>query len=406
MLPVVLAVALVAPSRGPGPNWTAATKVIERGIDRRLFPGAVLVVGRSDTVLYSRGFGRLSWRAGEGRPDPAATLWDLASLTKVVATTSAAMALVDRGSLDLDAPVALYLPRFTGGGKERVTVRMLLNHTSGLPAYRPLHQLATTREGAIDRLYEVPLIALPGTRVDYSDLNAILLGLVVEHLSGVSLAEFAGSAIFRPLGMRRTVFAPEVADKTNVAPSIAHGGRPAPGEVNDRNAAVLGGVAGHAGLFATGLDLARFAQGILRAERLDDSSWIRPATMRQFLARSESAGTRALGWDTPDLTHLDRTAYGHHATESMFGHTGWTGTFLWFDPKRDLFLVFLTNRSLGSAGGRSLRAMRDLRSALSDAVTDLVGGAAPGRATPVGFTRGVSRTRLGGDAAGRIHGHR
>jgi CubicO group peptidase (beta-lactamase class C family) len=140
-------------------------------------------------------------------------------------------------------------------------------------------------------------------------------------------------------------------------------------------------------LFATGLDLARFAQGWLRAERLNDSSWIHPSTMHQFLTRSEGSGTRALGWDTPDLERLDRTAFGHRATGTMFGHTGWTGTFLWFDPKRDLFLVLLTNRSLGSAGARSLHAMRELRSALSDAVTGLTERSEPAPRSRVRFAR-------------------
>jgi CubicO group peptidase (beta-lactamase class C family) len=383
MLAVLLSLAVSGPTELP--DWAVASRMIERAIGRRLFPGAVLVVGRSDTVLYARGYGRLGWN-GPGRPDPGATLWDLASLTKVVATTGAVMTLVDRGRLELEAPVARYLPRFTGGDRERVTVRMLLDHTSGLPAYRPLYRTARGRDDAIDRLFEVPLETGPGIRAKYSDLNAILLGLVVEQVTGVSLARFATEAVFQPLGMRRTTFAPEVSDRTDVAPSITHHGRPAPGEVNDRNALVLGGVAGHAGLFATGLDLARFAQSWLRGNRRNDSSWIRPATMRRFLERTGQSGTRALGWDTPDLTTPERTAFGRRATPSMFGHTGWTGTFLWFDPERDLFLVLLTNRSLGSNTGRSLRAMRELRSEVSDAVVRVLGPSGPVRISGVGFT--------------------
>jgi CubicO group peptidase (beta-lactamase class C family) len=357
----------------PSTDWHGAARVLERAIGRRLFPGAVLVVGRSDTVLYASGFGRLEWKGSARRPDPAATLWDLASLTKVVATTSAVMTLVDRGRVDLDQPVARYLPEFgSGNDKERVTIRMLLDHTSGLPSYRPLYQSAATREEAAAGALAVPLEAAPGARMRYSDLNAIVLGLLVERLAGTSLDQFAEQNVFHRLGMRRTVFAPGVADQTNVAPSIAHRGLAAPGEVNDRNALALGGVAGHAGLFATGLDLARYAQAWLRGDRLGDTTWIQPSTIRRFLARGDRSGTRVLGWDTPDLDHPDKSPFGRLATPSMFGHTGWTGTFLWFDPARDLFLVLLTNRSLGPNTGRSLRSMRQLRAELSDVVAQVV----------------------------------
>jgi beta-N-acetylhexosaminidase len=354
---------------GPAADWLNAARVLERAIGRKLFPGAVLVVGRTDTVLYARGFGRLEWGGRTRRPDPAGTLWDLASLTKVVATTSAVMTLVDQGRIDLDRPVVGYLPEFgSDSAKDQVTIRMLLDHTSGLPSYRPLYRSASSRAEAAAGALGVPLEASPGARMKYSDLNAIVLGLVVERLTGTSLDQFTEQNVFDRLGMRRTVFAPGVADQTNVAPSIAHRGHAAPGEVNDRNALALGGVAGHARLIATGLDLARYAQAWLRGDRLGDTTWIQPSTIRRFLARTDRSGTRALGWDTPDLDHPDRSPFGRLATASMFGHTGWTGTFLWFDPARDLFLVLLTNRSLGPNTGRSLRSMRQLRAELSDVV--------------------------------------
>ncbi len=347
------------------PPWRSAIAIVDGAIRRRLFPGAVVVVGDRDSVFFAKGFGRVSWDRDAALADPAATLWDLASLTKVVATASAIMTLVDQGRLELDQPVARYLPLFVGEGKSAVTLRMLLDHTSGLPAFVPFYRTAIGRQGVIDQLLGVPLIAAPGTRTTYSDLNAILLGLIVEASSGTTLDRFAAQAVFSPLGMGRTTFA--VADRTMAAPSIAHGGHPAPGEVNDRNAWAMGGISGHAGLFATGLDLARFAQTWLRSGAGPSGPWVGSATVRRFLEHNSPGGTRALGWEIPDSQHLDRSAFGRSATGTTYGHTGWTGTFLWFDPVRDIFLVLLTNRSLGSNARSTFRAMRELRSRLSDA---------------------------------------
>jgi CubicO group peptidase (beta-lactamase class C family) len=349
----------------PGDDWRAITSVVERGLARRLYPGAVVVVGRGDSILYARGFGRTSWARGAPVPDPGTTRWDVASLTKVVATASAIAALVDEGRVELDEPVSRYLPRFAGGGRDRVTVRMLLDHTSGLPPFAPLYREPGGRVALIEALFRVPLARPAGQAVRYSDLNAMLLGLVVEAVSRLPLDRFASEAVFAPLGMRHTGFA--VADRTRIAPSVITNGRAVPGVVSDPNARAMGGIAGHAGLFATGLDLARFAQAWLTPV----GEWLTSATLRQFLERR--SGARALGWETPDPAEAGISPYGRHATSSTFGHTGWTGTFLWFDPVRDVFLVFLTNRSLGSNGRSSLRAMRDLRARLSDAVASRVG---------------------------------
>lgn len=341
-------------------------EIVEGGIRRRLFPGAVVVVGNRDSVFFAHGFGRVSWERSAVAPAPGTTLWDLASLTKVVATTSAIMTLVDEGRLDLDQPVQKYLPAFLGGDKADVTVRMLLDHTSGLPAFVPFYRHGVGRQSVIDQLFEVPLEAKPAARTRYSDLNAILLGLIVEALSGTTLDQFAARSVFSPLGMGRTTFA--VADVSRAAPSIAHHGQLAPGEVNDRNAWAMGGVAGHAGLFATGLDLARFAQTWLRSGAGPDGPWVGAATIRRFLEHSAGGGARALGWEIPDARHPERSPFGRLATGTTYGHTGWTGTFLWFDPTRDIFLVLLTNRSLGSNSRATFRAMRELRARLSDAI--------------------------------------
>ncbi|NOT07613.1 MAG: beta-lactamase family protein, partial [Gemmatimonadales bacterium] len=246
-----LLLALQFSGSAPAPPFAPVAALVERGIRQGVYPGAVVVIGRRDTLLYSQGFGRLSWNRNSGTPSAATTRWDLASLTKVMATASAAMVLVDRGRLDLDAPVFQYLPRFAGEGRERITARMLLDHTSGLRAYLPLYR-APNRNAALDLLYGEAPVRSPGRSPVYSDLNAILLGELVEALSGEPLDVFAGREVFTPLRLAATAFAPAVARGATVAPSRSERGRPAPGRVSDLNAAFLGGIAGHAGLFSTG----------------------------------------------------------------------------------------------------------------------------------------------------------
>lgn len=369
---LLFAAASAAPIARSEPDpYAAVAALVERGIRRGVYPGAVVVIGRRDSVLYSRGFGHLTWAPNAPVPSPTTTFWDLASLTKVMATASSVMVLVDRGVVELDAPVARYLHRFGGGGRERVTVRMLLDHTSGLPAYLAFHRLVTTRDAAIEMLYREPLVREPGTAELYSDLNAILLGLLVEAVSSESLDAFAAREVMQPLGLTRTVFAPALSTGASVAPSRKVGGRPAAGRVNDDNAFLFGGVAGQAGLFSTGSDVARFAQYWLRQGAVESGHWVAPATMQEFLRRSSDPGTpggRALGWDTPTVGGDDPSIYGTRAGSRTYGHTGWTGTMVWIDPGRDLFMVFLTNRSLDPRARRSLTAMRDIRSALSNLV--------------------------------------
>lgn len=343
---------------------------VQKAIKDQVFPGAVVVIGRRDTVLYARGFGHFTWSATSPVPTPDSTLWDLASLTKVVATASIAMALVDRGQLDLDAPVAKFLPRFVGEGRERVSVRMLLDHTSGLPAFAPLYQDADTREQAIEHLWAVPLRRPPGQSPDYSDLNAILLGLIVEGITEVPLDQLARQEVFDPLGMEQTLFAPGAALRARIVPSMSDEQGPLAGRPSDPNAFALGGVAGHAGVFGTGLDLARFAQAWLREGRLADGQrWVSALTLRQFLARSPATSTRTLGWDTPAQNPFLRTttSFGSLSSAATYGHTGWSGTSLWLDPAGDLFVIILTNRSFDPKVRQSLIAIRDVRHHISDA---------------------------------------
>jgi CubicO group peptidase (beta-lactamase class C family) len=333
-----------------------------------LYPCAVVVIGRGDTVLYARGYGHLTWSASSAVPSPDSTLWDLASLTKVVATTSSVLRMVDAGTLTLDAQVSRFLPRFSGGEKARVTIRMLLDHTSGLPPYVPFYRLARSTDAAIERLYDQPLVRTPGDSAEYSDLNAMLLGLLIEQVAGRPLDQVVTSEVLLPLGLERTMYRPPATLRKWIAPSGRYRGHAVRGEVNDQNAARLGGVSGHAGLFSTGRDLARFAQTWLRQGLGPRGRWVRTETIRLFLAPGPRSGTRLLGWDGPtlDAPADDPSVFGTLFSHSVYGHTGWTGTELWVDPTRDLFLVFLTNRSYDPRTRRSLEKLKMVRARLSD----------------------------------------
>ncbi len=343
------------------------------GIREGLYPGAVVIVGRRDSILYARGYGHFTWNPASKVPQPDSTLWDIASITKVVASASSAMRLVDQGKLDLDAPVGRYLPRFSGGLKKQVTVRMLLDHTSGLKSYVPIYRKAgRSRTRMISLLYAQPLVRAPGDSAEYSDLNAMLLGLVIESVAKTTLDRFAATEVFNPLGMEQTRFRTTARLKRRTAPSGIWRGKPVPGDVNDQNAAAFGGVAGHAGVFSTGMDLARFAQVWLRDGMGPKGPWVQPATMRQFLTRGPRSGTRLLGWDSPELNGEEPSIFGTLISQSAYGHTGFTGTELWIDPTHDLFLVFLTNRAFDPKTRDSLKGLKAIRTEMSDAAIRLV----------------------------------
>jgi CubicO group peptidase (beta-lactamase class C family) len=354
-------------------SFAEVDATVRDGIQRGLYPGAVVVIGRRDSVLYARGYGHYTWSPASRVPDPDSTMWDIASITKIVATTSAAMRLVDRNKLQLDAPVHRYLPRFSGGPKNRVTVRMLLDHTSGLRSYVPFYTRAhRSRARMIDLLYAQPLVRAPGDSAEYSDLNALLLGLLVEKISGVPLDQLARREVFMPLGLSSTMYKPPASLRPRIVPSGIWRGHPVPGEVNDQNAVAMGGVAGHAGVFSTGMDLARYATVWLRAGAGPREQWVSPATIRRFLVKGPNSGSRLLGWDTPELEGDEPSVFGTLISDAAYGHTGFTGTELWIDPSRDLYLVFLTNRAFDPRTRDSLKELKVVRAALSDAAIRLV----------------------------------
>ena len=342
-------------------------RVVMQGVTRRVYPGAVVVVGRLDSTLLSRGYGRLTWKKAAKQPSADSTLWDVASLTKVVATTGVAARFVDRGVLDLDAPVSRYLSVFSDGDKALVTVRMLLDHTSGLPAFLALWRVAGSPDDAVARIAVEPLGRPPGTAAEYSDLNAILLGAILEVVGGATLDVLVRREVIQPLRLTHTSYGVEPSARSLAAPTTSDG-QIRYGIVNDPNAAFLGGVAGHAGLFSTAPDLARVARAWLGQGTLEGVTWLSPSTVRQFLQPSPASGTRLLGWDTPDLTGPEPSSFGRHPDPGTYGHTGWTGTQMWMDPLRNVYVIFLTNRAYEPRVKESFQALRRIRAALADAV--------------------------------------
>jgi CubicO group peptidase (beta-lactamase class C family) len=338
-------------------------RVVRRGINAGGYPGAAVVVGRRGYSVFEKGYGRLGWTSGSLPVVPDESIYDLASLTKVVGTATAAMILYDEGRLQLDVPISTYLPAFTGGNKDNITVRQLLTHTSGLPAGRDLRRQASSPWEARQLVMATPLACRPGVCQIYSDLGADVLGFMVEAIAGQGLDAFLNERVFVPLGMSDTYFRPAPAERDRIAPTEVSSprGYPLRGEVHDESAWALGGVAGHAGLFSTAADLSLFAQMMLNRGTLNGVRIVSDSAVARFTQRT--SGTRALGWDTSDG---EGTA-GVFMGENAYGHTGFTGTSLWIDPDRELFVVLLTNRVHAPRARRPAKVIADVRADLADA---------------------------------------
>ena len=340
-----------------------AEQIIERAVVERVFPGAVLAVGREDSVAILRGIGRTSWEANP--VDPQKTIYDVASLTKVVGTTAAVMLLAEDGRVDLDTPVQRYLPTFSREGKEKVTVRHLLTHTSGLPAGGDIWG---SERLAWSQALATPLKHEPGDTSVYSDVGFVVLWAAAEQAAGEPLPELLERRIYRPLGMHSTGFRHGKPCPACAPTSPLHDASPA--RLHDPVGRRLGGVAGHAGLFSTGDDLARFAAMLAKEGELDGVRVFRPETVREFTRRQPNAGTRALGWDTPNAERS--SSAGTRMSMRAFGHTGHTGGSIWIDPERGVWAVLLSNRTYnhrtGEAGIQVVRrAVNDLAAEAADA---------------------------------------
>ncbi|HET8654460.1 MAG TPA: serine hydrolase [Longimicrobiaceae bacterium] len=338
-----------APPREVGMSPEIQTRldsIIPAAIAGGAAPGAAVAVGRYGRLVVLKGYGDTDWEQGRVTPRlfpvTDSTIYDLASLTKVVATTTAAMILEDEGKLQIDRPVAFYLPEFDDSSKAGITVRMLLTHRGGLEAFAPLYQTLRGREQYLQAINSRPLAYAPGTQTVYSDWDFILMQFIVEHITGEPLDRFVQERVFGPLGMSDTGYRPAAALRDRIAPTEVEpfrGGK-VWGEVHDENAWALGGVSGHAGLFSSARDLAVFAQMLLNGGEYHGVRILRPETIARWTARQYPGSSRALGWDTPS----PRSSAGHYFSPRSFGHTGFTGTSIWVDPQKDLFVVLLTNR--------------------------------------------------------------
>jgi len=381
--------------------FSSAFSILTEAISKRAFPAAAVAVTRRDGLVALKSLGRFTYE-----PDSPlvtnATLFDVASVTKAVATTTMAMMLYERGLFELEAPVVGVVPQFMAdtcgepdARRRDVTFRMLLAHSAGLPAYEKLFLQAPTREALLRAAFTTSLSTDPGTHAEYSDIGFIILGAALEHLAGEPLNVFCQREIFGPLAMLNSTFDPPMDARRQIPPtaderaeaqygsgaaardrptgkSVPELSTPArstfrqriiQGEVQDENASVLGGVAGHAGLFSTAEDLARFAHTMLHA----GSPILRRETVELFTRRelAPPETSRALGWDTPSALSQSGKYFGARS----FGHLGYTGTSLWIDPDRQLSIILLTNRTWPDCANQ---AIRQVRPRFHDAIADAV----------------------------------
>lgn len=361
--------------------------IIAAAISQGAAPGVALAVGRWGRLVHLRGYGHIDVPANSTAVTDS-TMFDMASLTKVVATTTGAMILEDEGRLNLDAPVRSYLPELSDPAKSRITVRMVLTHSGGFEAFAPLWRTARGRAEYLRTINSRPLAYNPGDSVIYSDWDFVLAGLVIERITGMTLDQFLASRVWQPLGMRDTGFNPlggGTMPGNRDCTALFRADNPLldriaftevdtvyrrthiHGVVHDENACAIGGVAGHAGLFSSARDLAVFAQMLLNGGHYAGVRLIQPTTVARWTSRQSKSSSRGIGWDTPS----ERSSAGRYFSPRSFGHTGFTGTSIWIDPERGLFVVLLTNRVDPTRANMRHEALRrDIADAVQASVLD------------------------------------
>jgi len=345
--------------------FSPAFEVLQQAIAQHAFPAASVAVTRQGKLVALKAIGSFTYDP-QSPEVTSASIFDLASVSKVVATTTVAMILYQRGLLDLEMHVVSVVPEFAGQDERRreVTLHMLLAHSSGLPAYEKLFRRAPTKDQLLDAAFVMPLVADPGTQATYSDIGFIILGIALERIADEPLDRFCQREVFGPLGMAHTAFNPPPAWRPSILPTVddrSFRHRIIQGEVYDENASVLGGVAAQAGVFAPAHDVAVFANAMLNGGQ----PILHPETLAVFTRREPSpAGTsRALGWDTPSSPSQSGKYFSPHS----FGHLGYTGTSLWIDAERQLSVALLTNRTWPDA---SNKAIQEIRPKFHDAVVE------------------------------------
>lgn len=326
---------LILSRPGFSQSFTRVDSIIENAISDSIFPGATIIVGTKDRILYQNSYGHYTYDKSSPQ-DENSSMFDLASLTKVFATTMCMMKLVDEGRVDLNKEVSTYLPEFANNGKDKIKVRNLLLHNSGLKAYYMPKKGETAKE-IIDTVMHFPLSYATGSKTVYSGLNMITCMKIVEKVTGEPMYKFYKDNFTRPLGMNRTMFTPPDSMKGYCIPTLKN----IQGFVHDPLARGLGGLSGNAGLFSTTTDLSKICRLLLNDGTYDGKRYLKASTVKEFTTCDSSSGSRALGWDTNTFGH---TSAGPLFSPSSFGHTGYTGTSVWCDPVRNIFVVLLTNR--------------------------------------------------------------
>jgi CubicO group peptidase (beta-lactamase class C family) len=352
-------------------DFSALDSLVLKGIESRYFPGAQLLIGSRSEILYFKSYGSFTY-SSDSKPVDDNSIFDLASLTKVAATTPAVMILYNQGKINLEDKVIKYIPEFNNNGKENITILNLLLHNSGLKDWIPFYKTRKNKEEVFKTIFDINLVYQTGSKFVYSDLNFILLGLIVERVSGKSLDEFCKEYIYSPYEMKLTMFNPSENLKNNILPTENDKywrNKQLQGEVHDEAAYLMGGVSGNAGLFSNAKDLYKYTRTLLLTQD-DAKSMVKPlkdpgifdkSTIEYFTTKyniAEYINTRALGWDTKPLPTSYRAPCGELISENCFGHTGYTGTSIWCDKDRNLIIIFLTNRVYPVRENNGIREFR------------------------------------------------
>ncbi|HHE31745.1 MAG TPA: class A beta-lactamase-related serine hydrolase [Chlorobaculum parvum] len=339
------------------PNFRRLDAAMQEAVNDGVFPGASLAVIYKSKTVYHQAFGNLTYNL----KDPAAettTIYDAASLTKPIVTTSIIMQLVERDSLDLHAPVAKYLPNFACNGKKAITIEQLMRHNSGLRAHTFFAETCHTPGEVFQAIEQDTLAYKPKAKTKYSDLGFILLGRIIEKVTGQSLPANFHARFSGPLGMKSTMFNPPQQLQPYIAPTAPDTTWTLPRWrplVNDQNAALLGGAAGHAGLFTTTGDLMKMVKMLMGGGKYNGHRYIQAKTVRMFLKKTDAP--RALGWD---IITPGKSSAGSRFSDKSWGHLGYTGTSIWVDPKKDLAVILLSNRVWPTEENKKIRKFRPL----------------------------------------------
>ncbi len=365
-------------------STTEIESLVNKGINERSFPGAQLVIESHGNILLEKNFGKYTYDS-DAQAVNDNSIFDLASVTKVIATTTAIMQLYDKGKLNINDNVSLYIPEFATQEKGDIRISNLLLHNSGLKAWIPFYKTLKTKEEVLNTIYNINLDYPTGSKFVYSDLNAVLLAKIVEKVADMSFDEYCRVNIFQPLGMKSTTFNPSDALKQLALPTendTYWRNRLLQGEVHDETAAMLGGVSGNAGLFSNARDLLKFMEAMLAKGKyynpysrgLKEETLVSADVVPIFIKKWDSPkynNSRGLGWDTKPEPTSYRAPCGEKFSENSFGHTGYTGTSVWCDVDKELIVIFLTNRVYPS---RDNNGIREIRPEVHNMAVDLAAG--------------------------------